>query len=198
MKVKICGITNIADAEAAISYGADFLGFIFAKTSPRFIEPDQIKRIIARLPSSIRTVGVFTEGTAEEIRNAISHCGLSLIQFHGHFPRAVITAFAEQAIQVIVTKDASLLIPSLFAYMLDKNNGGAGWEMADKVKPFGNIILAGGLTPENVQEAIAKVSPYGVDVCSSVEKEKGKKDHVKLKRFIEAAKGGRPLDVIGR
>jgi phosphoribosylanthranilate isomerase len=113
-----------------------------------------------------------------------------MVQFHGPFPRQVIEAFSARAIQVILTKDASCVIPSLRAYLLDRSHGGSGWEMQQEVKKSGRIILAGGLTPENVQEAIAKVSPYGVDVCSGVEKKRGEKDHVKLKQFIEAAKRG--------
>jgi phosphoribosylanthranilate isomerase len=189
MKVKICGITNRADAEAAILYGADALGFIFAKTSPRLIQKDQAREIIARLPPFISTVGVFTEGTKEEIADAISQCGLSMVQFHGTFPRTTIEAFSNRAIQVLFTKEAGELIPSVRAYMLDRSNGAAGWELTPEAKKCGPIILAGGLTPENVRETIAKVAPYGVDVCSGVEKKKGEKDYMKLKQFIEAAKG---------
>ncbi|MEK7702345.1 MAG: phosphoribosylanthranilate isomerase [Nitrospirota bacterium] len=188
MLVKICGITNLSDAEASISYGADALGFIFSKKSPRFIEPDEIKKIVARLPPFISTVGVFTEGTKKEISDAVCQCHLSMVQFHGPFLPDVIEAFAPSAIQVVFTKEVRELVPSLRAYMLDKSHGGLGWERFDAVKKLGRIILAGGLTPENVQETIAKLNPYGVDVCSGVEREKGKKDQMKLKQFIERAK----------
>ncbi len=188
MKVKICGITNLRDAEAAIAYGADALGFIFAKASPRFIQPNEIRKIISSLPPFVSTVGVFTDATEEALRYAIAECGIDWIQFHGRFSRSLIEAFSERAIQVMVTKDIKALIPSVRAYMLDRSHGGTGWEMAEEVKKVGTIILAGGLTPENVREAIAKVHPYAVDVSSGVEREPGIKDHAKLKRFIEAAK----------
>ncbi len=213
MKVKICGITNLADAEAAVTYGADALGFIFAKASPRFLPKEEVKKLIAALPPFITTVGVFTEGDRKEIEEAIDLCGLDLIQFHGRFPQELVGAFSERAIAVVSIREGNdMLNPgaleeahssqgshplSVRATLLDSFNeemaGGIGipfnWAIAALAKKWGKIILAGGLTPDNVKKAIEIAAPYAVDVCSGVEKEKGKKDHVKLKRFIEIAKG---------
>jgi len=188
LKVKICGITNLDDALAAIEYGADALGFIFAKASPRFINKDQIKQIVSALPPFVTTVGVFTEGTKEEIEDAVCQCGISLIQLHGRFSSEIINTFSQKAIEVISLK--KLDSHTARAILLDIGQ--------NKIDSFGdalpsfpnrNMILAGGLTPENVREAILKVRPYAVDVCSGVEIVKGKKDHEKMRRFILNAKG---------
>ncbi|MBI3598123.1 MAG: phosphoribosylanthranilate isomerase [Nitrospirae bacterium] len=203
MKVKICGITNLSDALAAIEYGADALGFIFAKRSARFIQKEEIKKIIAALPPFVTTVGVFTggatpaKGTKDQLEEAISECGLDLIQLHGRFPREISEGFSERAIQVISVRNENALVKyhnfSARAYLLDSAKGGSGisfnWEIAREAKNLGKVILAGGLTPENVREAIDAVSPYAVDVCSGIEMEKGRKDHEKMRRFIFAAKG---------
>ena len=202
LKVKICGITSLADAMAAIEYGADALGFIFAKTSARFIQKEGIKKIIASLPPFVTTVGVFTEGTKDQLEEATLECGIDLIQLHGRFPREIAEYFSERAIQVILVRNENDLLEYQMlparAYLLDSFEGGSGipfnWEgvrllrIAREAKKMGRVILAGGLTPENVREAIDIVSPYAVDVCSGVEIEKGKKDHEKMRRFILTAK----------
>ncbi len=193
-KVKICGITNLADAEAAVEYGADALGFVFAKGSPRCIEPETAKQIIAALPPFVTTVGVFTDGDEETIQAAIDQIGLSLIQFHGSFSTEILSRFSNKAIFVISVRNEndlrSLPPVPVRATLLDSVGGGSGipfdWKLAAHLQC--PIILAGGLTQLNVREAIAAVSPYAVDVCSGVECEKGKKDQMKMKQFIEAAK----------
>jgi phosphoribosylanthranilate isomerase len=204
-RVKICGITNIDDAMAAVEYGADALGFVFDPESPRFVPAEAVRKIIAALPPFITTVGVFTSGDEKVIRDAVAECGLGLIQFHGPFPPALIDSFSTRAIRVVRVSDGKSLEEmadaSARAFLLDtfhpKLLGGSGvsfdWEIAIQAKKYGKIILAGGLTPENVEEAVTRVAPYGVDVSSGVEMRKGKKDLSKLKRFIEAAKraGGR-------
>ncbi len=200
MQVKICGITNLDDALAALAYGADALGFILAPLSPRYIHPEKVFDIIEKLPAFITTVGVFTSGSDADIRTIINFCGLDRVQFHGTFSRETLELFAMEAIQVLKIKDASSLeqfkpAPAR-ALLLDtydeKMAGGSGicfdWELAIAAKQFGSIILAGGLTPDNIQEAIQKVHPYGVDVSSGVELKKGKKDRQKLRKFIELAK----------
>ena len=191
MKVKICGITDLSDALAAIEYGADALGFIFAKASPRFIQQDKVKQIISKLPPFVTTVGVFTEGTKEEIETAVSYCGLSLIQLHGHFSPKIVQAFSQRAISVISLKNFDS--HPARAILLDIGQNKIDPQEED---PFLNlpslrdrkVILAGGLTPENVREVILKVCPYAVDVCRGVELEHGKKDHEKMRRFILTAK----------
>lgn len=200
MKVKICGITNLEDGLAAVEYGADALGFIFAQESPRFIAAAAVREIISALPPFVVTVGVFTSGVESDFREAMEEIGVDLIQLHGAIPPALVHLFAHRAIKAIGVRDARSLdeisLSPVRAFLLDsyheKIAGGSGvafnWELAKKAKNLGRIILAGGLTSENVAEAIGKVEPYGVDVCSGVEMKKGKKDKEKLKRFIQAAK----------
>ncbi len=200
MRVKICGITNLADALAAVSFGADALGFILASESPRCISPETASSIIKQLPPFVTTVGVITSGDEAAVHRMIHGIGLHLIQFHGDFPETTLRRFSHRAIQVLRVKDEGLLAPlsrlPVRAHLLDtyheKQAGGSGipfnWQIARKAAAHGNIILAGGLSPDNVQEAIRQARPYGVDVSSGVEAKKGKKDLVKLKKFIVLAK----------
>jgi len=191
LKVKICGITHLSDALAAIEYGADALGFVFAKESPRFIKKEQIKQIVSALPPFITTVGVFTEGTKEEIEISVSECGISLIQLHGRFSSETIDAFSQKAIQVVSLKNWALCPARAILLDIGQNKIDplvSSTSLDIPSFPNRNVILAGGLTPENVREAILKVKPYAVDVCSGVELSKGKKDHDKMRRFILAAK----------
>ncbi len=200
MKVKICGLTRLEDALAAIAFGADALGFIFAQDSPRSVSAEHVRQIIAALPPFVTTVGVFTEGDIPEIEAVVRENGIDMIQFHGQFEEKTVRHFSHRAIQVLKVKDAASLnsiqpLP-VRAVLLDtyheKMAGGSGlsfnWELAKKAAPLGKIILAGGLTPDNVQEAIRQGQPYAVDVSSGIEAAKGKKDLDKMKRFIVAAK----------
>lgn len=200
MRVKICGITNLADALAAANFGADALGFILAPESPRCISPETASSIIKQLPPFVTTVGVITSGDEKEIHSLIHGVGLHLIQFHGDFPEKTLRRFSHRAIQVVRVKDESSLsslsdLP-VRAHLLDtyheKQAGGSGisfnWQIARKAASQGNVILAGGLRPDNVQDAIRQVKPYGLDVSSGVEAKKGKKDLVKLQQFIYLAK----------
>jgi len=201
VKVKICGLTNLEDAQAAVEFGADAVGFIFAPESPRFVSVETVAEIISELPSFVTTVGVFTSGGEKEFQSTIDLCGINLIQWHGPFSQEISPDFLWRIIQVIRVRDARSLegLPSgpFRAFLLDTYKdgvlGGSGisfdWDLAVKAKRLGKIILAGGLTPENVQAAIEKVRPYGVDVSSGVEMRPGKKDHLKLRAFIKAAKG---------
>ncbi|MFQ5580609.1 MAG: phosphoribosylanthranilate isomerase [Nitrospiria bacterium] len=206
VKVKICGLTNLEDAQAAVEFGADAVGFIFAPESPRFVSLETVAGIISELPSSVTTVGVFTSGGEKEFQSAIDRCGINLIQWHGPFPQDISPDFLWRVIQVIRVRDAQSFegLPAgpFRAFLLDTYKdgvlGGSGipfdWDLALKAKRLGKIILAGGLTPENVQAAIEKVKPYGVDVSSGVEMRPGKKDRLKLKQFIKAVKGREGLD----
>ena len=202
MRVKICGITQLEDAVAAVDYGADAIGFVLYSQSPRFVEPHRVQEIISQLPPYITTVGLFVNPEVSEVQRVVDFCGIDLIQFQGNETPELCRCFSQRAIKAIHMKDQeSLSILHQFhvrAYLLDTYHegeyGGTGicfdWDLALKAKTFGRIILAGGLNPENVQEAVEKVKPYGVDVSSGVERGiKGKKDHEKIKKFIEAAKG---------
>ncbi|MFQ5597050.1 MAG: phosphoribosylanthranilate isomerase [Nitrospiria bacterium] len=200
MHVKICGITNLEDALFAVSCGADAVGFVFAPESPRFVSSDAVERIVSALPPFVTTVGVFTSGTIEEIRDMVDRCCIDRIQFHGAFPVETIHAFSHRAIPVIRVKDARSFEGfdprSVRAFLLDTFDrhlaGGSGhvfnWDLAQNLRERGKMILAGGLRPDNVQEAVRRVRPYGIDVSSGVESRVGKKDTAKVRAFIEAAK----------
>lgn len=203
MKVKICGITNLEDALAAVEFGADALGFIFAAESPRAVSVEDVRQMIEKLPPFVTTVGVFTKGDERQLAKIVSYCGIDMIQFHGDFPQKIMARFSHQAIQVLKVKDKSALeniqTSGVRAVLLDtyheKIAGGSGmafdWEIARKATSLGKIILAGGLSPDNVQSAIQQAMPYGVDVSSGVEAQKRQKDHLKMKQFITTAKGTR-------
>lgn len=200
VRVKICGITNLEDASAAIDFGADALGFVFFKGSPRCITLRQAEAIICKLPPCVTTVGVFVDETPEIIRSSIN-AGVDVIQLHGE-ERPEACQYSRRSIKAIRIKSIDSLEPLktfknlVSAFILDAYTadalGGTGqkfnWDIAVEAKQFGRIILAGGLTPDNIRNAIVHVKPYGVDVSSGVEREKGKKDHQKMKLFIERAK----------
>jgi phosphoribosylanthranilate isomerase len=201
--VKICGITNLADATQAGEAGADALGFIFYDQSPRSITVAAAAAIARSLPPFIVKVGVFVDAEEELVYNAIAECQLNLLQFHGAESPAYCRQFGLMSMKAFRIRDAESLaqMPSyqtdswlLDAYSADKP-GGTGerfnWDLAIKAQKLGRpIFLAGGLTPENVGDAVRRVRPYGVDVSSGVEAVPGRKDHTKVKAFIHAAKRG--------
>ncbi|MEY9866137.1 phosphoribosylanthranilate isomerase [Peribacillus sp. B2I2] len=197
MLVKICGIKTLAAARTAVESGADFIGFIFAESS-RKVEPDIVGEFGANLPGHVKKVGVFANQTEQEVIKSAEIAGLDYIQLHGNesasfarrMPLPVIKAFAIQS-----EKDLENLHEYPADYLLvdlPKGSSGKGltldWEMIRKADlPWGKVILAGGLTPENVGKAISAVSPFAVDVASGVETN-GLKDVVKIKAFINEAK----------
>lgn len=199
VKVKICGITNLEDALAAVDFGADALGFVFYKGSPRYISPDAAREIIRQLPPLITTVGVFVDETPERIEETLRHVPIDIAQLHGHEPPES-CLLSRRVIKAIRVKELSDLEPlkryKVSAFLLDtytpESLGGTGqifnWDIAVAAKQFGNIILAGGLNPENIERAIRWVRPYAVDVSSGIEEEKGKKNLRKMRLFIERAK----------
>lgn len=201
IKVKICGITNIDDALAAVDSGADALGFVFYRASPRYVKPDMAREIIKKLPPFITTVGVFVDETAEEIARLTHYVSLDAVQLHGRESPEMCRIINKTVIKAIQVRDITDLETlghyQVSAFLLDAFTpeyfGGTGqvfnWDIALAAKQFGRVILAGGLTPDNIQKAVRFVQPYAVDVSSGVEREKGKKDHIKLKLFIEKAKG---------
>ncbi len=198
-KIKVCGITNIEDALAAVEMGADALGFVLAP-SPRRVSPEDLKRLINSLPPFISKIGVFVDSPLDEVKRIMAECGLDLVQLHGSESAEYCQTLFPRAIKAFQVKDAGVLkqLPSyqVSAYLLDgyhsKLKGGSGqsfdWEIARQAGNLGRIILSGGLTPENVARAIAISRPYGVDVASGVEASPGKKDHHKLAAFIHAVK----------
>ena len=202
IRVKICGIMNLEDALVAVELGADAIGFIFAE-SPRQITPTKAKSIIHTLPPLVKTVGVFVNEESERIKEIKSFCGLDLIQLHGEespelcqdlMPHSV-KAFRiqnERAIENIKRYQGTVRAILLDTYQKGKT-GGTGkifdWSLAVKSKEAGlPIILAGGLGPANIQEAITTVKPYAVDVNSGIEEEPGKKDPVLMRQLMEKIK----------
>lgn len=200
VRVKICGITNLDDALAALRFGADALGFVFFKGSPRYIAPEDAAVISRGLPPFVTKVGVFVDEAPEEVLRIVGLASLDAVQFHGNEPPEICRV-EHTAIKAIRVRTLSDLEPlgryRVSAYLLDTYTpdalGGTGrifnWDIALEAKRFGNIILAGGLTPDNVVRAVEYVRPYAVDVSSGVEAEKGRKDHEKLRLFIERARG---------
>jgi phosphoribosylanthranilate isomerase len=200
-KVKICGITNIADAQAAIEAGTDALGHIFYEKSPRFVSLKTAAEISKQLPPFVMRVGVFVNAPEDFILRAIGECGLTMLQFHGDETPEFCTQFGLMSMKAFRMHGPETL-PELpkyqtDAFLLDAYSstviGGSGekfnWDLAVEAQKFGKpIFLAGGLTPGNVAEAIRKVRPFAVDVSSGVESAPGKKDHAKVKAFIAAAR----------
>ena len=199
IKVKICGITNLEDALAAVRCGADALGFVFAD-SPRRIEPHLVSQIVAQLPPFVTKVGVFVDGELDIVREIMLKCSLDLAQLHGSESPAFCQALFPRVVKSFRVRDESVLelMPHyhVSAYLLDSyhptQKGGTGrgfdWGIAQRAKQYGHLILSGGLTVENVSSAVREVQPYAVDVSSGVESSPGKKDHRKIRTFIEAAK----------
>src|SRR3984957_1019787 len=195
-RVKICGITNLADAQAAVEAGADALGFNFYEKSPRYVSLKTAAAISKQLPPFVMRVGVFVDAEPDFILRAIGEAGLTMLQFHGDEPPEFCTQFGLMSMKAFRIRDAESL-KKILDYLTDAFSsptlGGTGekfnWDLAVAAQKFGKpIFLAGGLTPENVAEAVKKVQPVGVDVSSGVESAPGKKDHAKVKAFIEAAK----------
>ncbi len=201
-KIKICGITNLADAQLAVELGADALGFVFYPKSPRYVKVSDAANICNALPPFVVKVGVFVDELEYEIEKALNDCLLTALQFHGEEPPGFCQKFNAKSIKAIRVRDESSLKGAaeydVDALLLDtyteRERGGTGktfdWSLAVRAKELLGppIILSGGLTTVNVQEAIRKVRPYAVDVSSGVEREPGKKDPEKLRRFIELCK----------
>jgi phosphoribosylanthranilate isomerase len=206
VKVKVCGITSLLDAEKALEFGADFLGFNFYPLSPRYLDREAASAILARLPESSCNVAVFVNepksrvldvtnaNKADNMRQAYSH-----VQFHGEESSDYCRGWQMKVIKALRMRGKRSLreleeFPADF-FLLDswsQGYGGSGevfpWEWLEGLNGE-KLILSGGLTLANVAEAVQRIRPYGVDVCSGVEVRPGVKDHGKLKEFIAAAKG---------
>jgi phosphoribosylanthranilate isomerase len=204
-KVKVCGITNLADAEKALEFGADMLGFNFYSPSPRCITPTQARAMLGQLPRDCFNIALFVNAAPATVRATIAlgqlsdgrqaYCGL---QFHGEESADYCRGWELQVIKAIRVKEqVSLEAIKSYAvdfYLLDSFSAGYGgsgapfpWQWLDGIDAS-KLILSGGLRVDNVVEAIRRIHPYGVDVCSGVEARPGVKDHGKLKEFIFAAK----------
>ena len=202
MFIKICGITNLEDAQNAVLFGADAIGLVFAD-SPRKITPSKAKEIIDQIGKSAIKVGVFVNEPIDNVKETVKFCGLDAVQLHGdESPDYCAKLKISKVIKAFRMKDETSLLSmkdynGVFAYLLDSFSkdryGGTGkafdWSLAVKAKVLGKpIILSGGIGLDNIQDAIKAVRPYGIDISSSVEREPGKKDTFLMKRLIYAIK----------
>ena len=200
--VKICGIRRVEDAQTAVESGANALGFNFWKGTPRYISPPEAARMIATVPPSVWTVGVFVDEDPERVLEIAAETGVSVLQLHGSESAEYLDQLGSyKKIKAFKVRDdfqPEQLRPyrSASAFLLDGfaagMPGGTGktfdWSQAIRAQVYGKVILAGGLRRQNVEEAIRQVRPWGVDVCSGVETEPGKKDPKRIRDFIEAVR----------
>lgn len=200
VKVKICGITNLDDAEKSIKLGADMLGFNFYPKSPRYIEPKKASQIIAKLPAFIPVVGILVNEKYETVRDIIEQCQLPWVQFHGDETAEYVKQFSTfniRTMKAIRIKDESDIKKQkdyhtdaiLFDTHTPGKFGGTGltfdWNLVGNINK--RIFLAGGINPDNVAKA-ASLGVYGIDVCSGIESEPGKKDFKKMKKLFDNIK----------
>lgn len=201
VRVKICGITNVKDARLAARLGADALGFNFCEASPRYVKPERARAIIAALPPFLCTVGVFVDEDPDRVNEIVRLCALDAVQLHGDEPPVAFDrvrgARKIKGIRVRDENDISLCRRyRADAFLLDAwvegAPGGTGqtfdWRLLRDAHEFGPIILAGGLDPDNVDEAVRIAQPYAVDVASGVEQRPGIKDRYLMEDFILCAK----------
>ncbi len=202
MKVKICGITNLKDALAAVEAGSDALGFVFYKKSPRYIAPKKAREIIKNLPENLKKVGVFVNAGEKTIKEIAGLCGLDMLQFHGDETPGFCSLFKNykiiKAFRIKNKIDLSKILKyNVFAYLFDtyiKSRYGAtgksfNWGLLRCLKSIDRpVFLSGGLNAGNVKKAIKSIQPEWLDVSSSVEVMPGVKDPKKVKEFIKKAK----------
>jgi phosphoribosylanthranilate isomerase len=199
MILKVCGITRLTDALHAVQQGATAIGFVFWPRSPRCVTAEQARAIVSELPSSVTAVGVFVNETIDGIRRTAGTAGLTAVQLHGEEPPAYADALAWPVLRSVTldsADEASQAWNTATTLLLDAadpvRRGGTGmtvdWPRAAALARGRRVVLAGGLTPENVAEAIAVVRPYGVDVSSGVEEAPGVKDFSKVTRFLTSAR----------
>jgi phosphoribosylanthranilate isomerase len=198
IRIKICGVTNGDDAQAAVEAGADALGFIFYPPSPRNVTPERVAAITADLPPFVVCVGVFVNETVERIRQVTRLAGLHAAQLHGEETPTFCEELGGTVIKAFRLKDASWrddaaryrVRAALLDTYVEGQRGGTGrtfdWSLACSEQH--RVILSGGLNPDNVRTAIDQARPYGVDVGSGVEKSPGVKDHARIKGFVKAAR----------
>jgi len=200
VKVKICGITNVEDAMAAIEMGADLLGFNFYPRSKRYVTPDQARAIIDKLPTFVDTVGIFVNAAGEHVREVAKMCSLNWVQLHGDETPEYCEALrwiSAKVMKAIRVKDASDIERANTYYtdaiLLDafhpEEYGGTGdkfdWNLVRRLRT--RIFLAGGITPENAVEAV-EVGVYGIDLCSGIESSPGRKDYEKMQKLFDNIK----------
>ena len=200
--VKICGITNFDDALAAVEADADMLGFNFYAGSPRYIEPEEARSIINKLPKTVISVGVFVNESLDDVERIASTSGVSVLQLHGDESPEYCAALKRQHVLKVFNTGQNFDYERISNYdvqliMVDAGaetaRGGTGrlsdWSKAREVRElFPTMFLAGGLSPENVRAAIEEVEPFGVDACSALELAPGKKDLARVRAFVAAVR----------
>jgi phosphoribosylanthranilate isomerase len=200
--VKICGITRLEDAQAAVVAGANALGFVFWPKSPRLIDTATAREIVEMLPASVTPIGVFVDQPADEVAAIVAQVGLRAVQLHGSEDDDYVRAMTQPVVKAVSLTDETTpravdrWTPDV-TVLLDVHDpvrkGGTGrtidWDAASEIARRRDIILAGGLTPENVVEAVTRVRPFGIDVSSGVETAPGIKDHGRIMALFEAVYG---------
>lgn len=201
VKVKICGVTNWADAKVALDAGASALGFNFYPPSPRYIAPAEARKITRHMPRRASAVGVFVDEPVKRILEIARAAGIALIQLHGDESPMVARALRPRYLVIKAFRvrrgfriERLVRYGDAAAFLLDgfraRLRGGTGktfdWRIAREAKRYGPILLAGGITPENVEQAILEVNPFGIDVASGVEARPGKKDPARIRALMRA------------
>jgi phosphoribosylanthranilate isomerase len=208
VKVKICGVTNYDDALLVTNLGAEFIGFNFYRDSPRKVSVKMVKDVSAKLPPFVSAVGLFIDEDPAELAKTAKKCGLKMLQFHGaETPEYCKSAAEKTGLPVIkafrmqdegTIEQMKAYVDAVNYFLLDAyvpgEPGGTGetfnWDLAVKAKELGKpVFLAGGLTPDNVYDAMQKVQPFAVDAASGVERLPRRKDYDKMNRFIRRARG---------
>jgi phosphoribosylanthranilate isomerase len=197
--VKVCGVRSLDDALAAADAGADAIGFNFWPGSKRFVALEEAARIAGRLPATLRRFGVFVDAPADEIERAFAAGAIDTAQLHGDEPHDFCRPFAGRYMKALRLRDLAqlqgwdceLLLVDADAPGYGGSGTTADWSLAKAAAANRRILLAGGLTPDNVAAAIAAVGPYGVDVASGVERSPGVKDPRKIAAFVAAARAAR-------
>ncbi|MFD9125802.1 phosphoribosylanthranilate isomerase [Kitasatospora sp. NPDC059571] len=197
MFVKICGLSTAPDVAAAVAAGADAVGFVLTE-SPRQIAPEAVRELVAGVPAGVLTVAVFRDEPTEEVRRAALASGVGAVQLHGHHPAAAFAALTDLGLTLVrATTAASAAGAAVGDFgeellILDSPSPGSGepWNWSDlgASRPSGSWMLAGGLNPENVAEAVAQARPWGVDVSSGVEVRRGVKSPELIAEFVRRAK----------
>lgn len=201
MFIKICGITRLEDARLALESGASAIGFVMWRESPRYVTPEQVRAIVDRLPTGATTVGVFVDETAGQIQRVVDATGITMVQLNDESLPADMRVLDRPVLKVVTLANAARLAaewPEDVTLLLDAHDpvkrGGTGvtvdWDAAAALAARRRLVMAGGLAPGNIAEAIARVRPYGVDVSSGVEESPGVKDPGKVMDFIAKARHG--------
>lgn len=207
VRVKLCGITRAEDAEAAVAAGADALGFVFVAGTPRYITAAIAKELVACLPPFVSSVGLFVNAAREQVEEVLELAGLRTVQFHGEETAEYCATFKSQVtvIKAFRVRDRASLggleafRNSTHGWLLDAyspgSHGGTGqrfdWDLADAIRGLTHpVIIAGGLNPDNVSEAIRRFAPFAVDVSSGVEASPGRKDPERIRAFMKAVEAG--------